>query len=74
MIYILGNTPRGEEIDDAEVAYVPFGTRDLDISDVLRDLLVLSVPPRVLCKEDCLGLCIHCGANLNTESCFCAQP
>jgi uncharacterized protein len=74
MIYILGNPPRGQEIDDSEFAYVPLGTRDLDISDVLRDLLVLSLPPQVLCKEGCLGLCSHCGINLNTETCSCEQP
>ena len=73
MIYILGKSPRGEEIDDSDVAYIPLGTRDLDISDVLRDLLVLSRPPLCICKEDCLGLCSSCGANLNLETCGCRK-
>ena len=37
----------------------------LDITDDVRQEILLSYPVRLLCKEDCQGLCPQCGANLN---------
>ena len=37
----------------------------LDITDDVRQEILLSYPVRLLCKEDCRGLCPRCGANLN---------
>lgn len=37
----------------------------LDLEPVLRDQVVLDLPFQPLCREDCRGLCPHCGANLN---------
>jgi uncharacterized protein len=34
----------------------------------------LSVPLKVVCRENCQGLCSVCGKNRNTEPCSCAQP
>lgn len=39
---------------------------------VLSDIL-LSLPSKLLCSEDCMGLCYKCGANLNQTSCLCKQ-
>ncbi|MHB8964309.1 MAG: YceD family protein [Saccharofermentanales bacterium] len=38
----------------------------------LRDSLILSLPIKILCREDCRGLCNICGANLNERDCGCA--
>ena len=46
----------------------------LDLSDVLRQYLLTDEPLKVLCREDCLGLCPECGADLNTEKCKCDAP
>lgn len=46
---------------DYEVREDPF----LDITDDVRQEILLSYPVRFLCREDCLGLCPRCGANLN---------
>ncbi len=43
----------------------------LDLSGWARDLVVLSLPPKILCRQDCAGLCPTCGTNLNLESCTC---
>jgi uncharacterized protein len=43
----------------------------LDLEDVLREQVLLTLPARVLCQPDCKGLCPHCGQNLNTTSCTC---
>ena len=36
----------------------------LDLEPILRDAVVLTLPFQPLCQEDCLGLCIECGARL----------
>lgn len=43
----------------------------LDISSRVRDAIVLSLPLKPLCGEDCRGLCPMCGANLNDGDCDC---
>jgi uncharacterized protein len=39
----------------------------LDLEPLLRDDVVLDLPFQPLCREECLGLCVDCGANLNSE-------
>ena len=43
----------------------------LDISEDVRQALVLEIPPWPLCSETCKGLCPDCGAELNTVECSC---
>lgn len=45
----------------------------VDIAPALLAALALDTPYVSLCKDDCKGLCPHCGANLNHESCECSQ-
>ncbi len=44
---------------------------EIDITDNLREEIILSYPLKTLCKPDCLGLCVSCGKNLNREKCSC---
>lgn len=37
----------------------------IDLEPLLRDAVVLDLPFQPLCREDCAGLCVECGANLN---------
>jgi uncharacterized protein len=43
----------------------------IDLAPILCEQLMLQVPMKILCTEDCKGLCPHCGLNLNTGSCDC---
>lgn len=43
----------------------------LDLSEVVRQNLVLAIPMSPLCSSRCRGLCPSCGANLNAEPCTC---
>lgn len=43
----------------------------IDLAPMICEQIVLHVPMRVLCNDDCKGLCPHCGINLNTGSCAC---
>lgn len=48
-------------------------TEFIDIGEDIRQEMILSLPTRVLCKDDCKGICLHCGANLNEEECRCSK-
>jgi uncharacterized protein len=43
----------------------------LDLSEAIRQYALLAIPMKPLCREDCAGLCSHCGHNLNLGSCHC---
>ncbi len=45
----------------------------LDVDELIRTDVLLSLPNKYLCKEDCKGLCTKCGANLNLGACGCAK-
>jgi DUF177 domain-containing protein len=57
---------------EAEVGY--YQGEGLLLEDVLREQLLLALPLKAICREDCKGLCPHCGRNLNQEQCDCAEP
>jgi uncharacterized protein len=44
----------------------------IDLAPLVRELSLLSMPIKVLCRPDCQGLCQECGANLNHGDCGCA--
>jgi uncharacterized protein len=50
-----------------------YSSHAIDIGQALRDNLVLALPQRLLCREDCPGICPECGKNLNEGTCGCAD-
>ncbi|MBR1841782.1 MAG: DUF177 domain-containing protein [Oscillospiraceae bacterium] len=58
--------------EDSEDYYLIEGD-EVDIGEVARDALVLNMPTRFLCDEDCKGLCPKCGKNLNEGPCDCGE-
>jgi uncharacterized protein len=57
---------------EAEVGY--YRGEGLLLEDVLREQVLLALPLKAICRENCRGLCPHCGRNLNLEQCSCAEP
>ena len=55
--------------DETEIGY--YGKSGLELEDVVREQVLLSLPGRTLCQPDCKGLCAHCGQNLNAGICDC---
>jgi uncharacterized protein len=53
------------ESDELVSPYV--AENQLDLSAWARDTLALALPDKILCREDCAGLCPECGKNLNAE-------
>ena len=45
----------------------------LDVDDLVFQSIVLNLPMRFLCREDCKGVCPICGVNNNTQSCHCCD-
>ncbi len=60
---------QSEENDDLLV----LPDMQLDLEELVFSELVLSLPMKHLCREDCLGVCPTCGANLNDGACSCKQ-
>lgn len=58
-------------LDSSEDDSVWIENGKIDLCRTAYDALVLSLPIRILCKEDCRGLCPTCGANLNDGDCGC---
>jgi uncharacterized protein len=46
---------------------------EVDLSPLVQDQVLLTLPPKVICREDCRGLCQQCGKNLNRETCQCPR-
>ncbi len=66
---------KGDEvsISEAETEIGYYQGDGLLLEDVLREQVLLSTPVKTICREDCRGLCPHCGRNLNQEQCSCEQ-
>lgn len=43
------------------------------LDEDIRQEIILNLPTRVLCRENCKGLCVDCGVNLNEEKCACVN-
>ena len=61
--------PRSDEDD---VFYID-AHHQLDLTEAIRQNVLVNIPMATLCKEDCAGLCSQCGHNLNEGPCDC-QP
>ena len=59
----------GEESD----SILPVPDMKLDLDELVYSEVVVSVPMKHLCKEDCKGICEKCGKNLNEGECGCPK-
>ncbi len=57
--------------EDEQSDMYAFEGKNLDIGKALNDNIILNLPMKQLCSNDCKGLCITCGANLNETQCNC---
>jgi uncharacterized protein len=58
-------------LDDLDIYY--FEGDEIELDPFIYDEVLLNIPVRPLCREDCSGLCQSCGKNTNVESCSCHQ-
>ena len=61
-----------ERSDESELEEADYMTGfHLDVDRLVYDEILVNWPMKVLCKEDCKGICKKCGANLNLHECAC---
>ena len=53
--------------------YIIIEDKKVDLLPTVEEEIMLEMPSRTLCKEDCLGLCQKCGKNLNEGDCSCEK-
>lgn len=58
-------------IDEGNDDYIETPDFTLELDEVVITDILLSLPQKFLCREDCKGLCPHCGKNLNHGDCGC---
>ncbi len=65
--------PEERQLQAEDLSLVSYHDEQLDLTEPLQDQLLVAVPMRVLCHEDCRGLCPQCGADLNQGVCGCEK-
>ena len=65
-------TPKDLELNAEDVGLLFFDGQTIDTAEAVREEVMAAVPFRALCREDCRGLCPHCGTDLNIGRCQCA--
>ena len=63
--FIIGEAPE----DESEEEFLPDTV--LDVENLLFTEILINLPAKVLCKNDCKGICKVCGKNLNEGECGC---
>lgn len=81
LTYTVG-LPEVDRFDPAKHAAIELTAEDMglalvrngriDLLEVIEEAVVMALPMRPLCREDCKGLCPTCGADLNRDKCTCA--
>jgi len=73
--YVTGSeyeAARAVELTEAEMSIAVFDGEVIDIDEIVKEQVVLTVPTRMLCREDCKGICPECGADRNSGDCSCS--
>jgi len=63
---------RKTEIGAFDTSAIINGDNILDLSEVVRQYALISIPIKLLCNPDCIGLCATCGRDLNEGPCKCS--
>lgn len=71
-----GKSPRAAHVavvePDEDDVY-PYGGESLELTEMLREQVILAAPMQPLCREDCPGLCAVCGQDLSEGACGCPE-
>ncbi len=64
-------TARAVELTEDEMSVSVFDGEAIDVDEIVKEQILLAVPTRMLCREDCKGICPECGTDRNTGECNC---
>ncbi len=64
---------KAEQDYEDELDYESYDENSLyiDLSSYIMEKIAIAIPFKIICKEDCKGLCQMCGTNLNYQTCTC---
>jgi uncharacterized protein len=66
------SAPKNGEVAAGELGLSFYRGDELNLEPLIREQVLLALPTRPLCDEDCRGLCPSCGVDLNEGDCRCA--
>lgn len=72
--YISGSdyeSSQAAELTEDAMSVSVFDGEAIDIDEIVKEQILLAVPTRMLCREDCKGICPECGTDKNTGECNC---
>lgn len=72
-VFYVFSEEEAAKFDAEEVRVIHPDTPTIDATDDVRQSVVLAVPLKLLCRDECKGLCATCGVNLNSETCSCRE-
>ena len=61
------------KLNDEDLDVSIFDGHKIDLSELVREQIILNLPEQIFCSEDCKGLCAKCGANRNLIDCNCEE-
>ena len=59
------------ELEESDLALAIFDGEFIDVDEIVREQVLLAVPTRTLCREECKGFCPACGVDRNLKECSC---
>lgn len=60
-------------LDEVSEDFELYSGNTIDLESTLKESVLLDLPMNPKCRQDCLGLCAHCGKNKNLEQCTCFE-
>ena len=61
------------ELDREDLGLSYYSTEEIDLAPLIKEQVMLALPTRPQCHENCRGLCSSCGIDLNQETCACSS-
>jgi uncharacterized protein len=71
MMYVQGARSTIDLNKEEEIQLLRADMNYIDLDDDVRQYILLTIPQKLLCREDCQGFCPTCGVNKNIASCTC---
>ena len=71
IIYFLSQSSSNDEVDENGIYYLSQNDDTIDLTKDTIENILLTIPMKILCSEDCKGLCFVCGVNKNETECNC---
>lgn len=69
---VTAGVSEGNVVYDDDSGVWNFTGESIDLTEAVRENIIMSLPLKAVCRENCQGLCPHCGINLNKHRCQCS--